>query len=206
MIGYNINKTGGPTQAPVTFNVDMNKHITNGEFIPGTDFMDVAGSFNGWNGSDHMTDADADGIYTITLDGLPVGRVVEFKYRINGNWATSEFPNGGPNRKYTVRYWNVLNQLYNNGITTGIKTDSLDASFKVYPNPNSGVFTVEIINTAVSDIEISLLDIRGQVIYRNQVKQVAHYTEVIDNTLAKGIYFLRIGNGREIKIQKVIVQ
>jgi hypothetical protein len=42
IIGMNLNKSGGPDAAPVTFNVDMNKHIANGEFHPGTDFLDVA--------------------------------------------------------------------------------------------------------------------------------------------------------------------
>lgn len=206
MIGFNINESGAPTEAPVTFNVDMNKHIANGEFIPGTDFMDLSGSFNGWNSSDHMTDGDGDGIYTITIDRMPVGKVIEFKYRINGNWDTSEFPNGEPNRKYTVRYWNVLNHVYNNGITTGVQADGLVACFSVYPNPSSGKFTLEVVNASATDIGISLLNVQGQVIYRNQVKDVVQYSEIIGDNLSKGIYFLRISDSREIKIQKVIVE
>jgi hypothetical protein len=206
MIGFNINETGAPTEAPATFNVNMTNHITSGEFVPGTDFVDLAGSFNGWTGSAHLVDADGDGIYTITIDGLPVGQVIEFKYRINGNWDTSEFPDGGPNRTYTVRYWNVLNHTYNNGQTTGIKSDSLVASFNVYPNPTSGNFTVNVVNTIPSNLEITLVDIQGHVVYRNMVKNATEHTETIDNQLAKGMYFLTINNGREVKVQKVVVR
>lgn len=206
MIGFNINQSGGPAQAPVTFNVDMNKHITNGEFHPGSDFMDVAGSFNGWGGSAHMEDADADGIYTITIAGLPVGEKIEFKYRINGNWDTSEFPAGGPNRTYIVRYWNVLNHIYNNGITTGLVTDALFASFNVYPNPNDGVFTVDVVNSTATNLEITLMNVQGQVVYQNRVSNVQKHQEVIDNNLSKGLYFLTVNNGKEVKVSKIIVR
>ena len=206
MIGFNIRETGAPTEAPVTFNVNMTNHIESGEFVPSTDFVDVAGTFNEWNGSAHMEDADGDGIYTITVDACPVGQVIEFKYRINGNWDTAEFPDGGANRTYTVRYYNVLNHTYNNGNTSGIEKDSLVASFNVYPNPTSGEFTVNVISTTPSDLEITLVDIQGHVVYRNVVKNVNDHTETIDNQLAKGMYFLTINNGREVKVQKVMVQ
>jgi hypothetical protein len=206
MIGFNINATGGPTQAPATFNVNMTKHIASGEFKPGTDFVDVAGTFNNWSGSAHMTDPEADGIYTITLDGLKVNSVIEYKYRINGNWNTSEYPNGGPNRKYTVRYWNILNDTYNGGVAAGVDPSSLVAGFHVYPNPTSGAFTVEIANTTASDLNITLTNIQGQVVYQNRVANVINHQETIDTKLSKGLYFLTVNNGKEVKVQKVVVQ
>ncbi len=206
MIGFNINVTGGPTQAPATFNVDMSRHIASGEFKPGTDFVDVAGTFNNWTGSAHLTDPDGDGIYTITLAGMPVNKVIEYKYRINGSWETSEYPNGGANRKYTIRYWNILNDIYNGGKTAGVDPTSLVASFSVYPNPTSGAFSLEVTNTTACDLVITLTNIQGQVIYQNKVANTLSYQETIDNKLSKGLYFLSVNNGKEIKVQKVIVQ
>lgn len=205
-IGLVLNESGAPTEAPATFNVDMNAHITNGEFHPGSDFMDLAGSFNGWTGSEHMTDADGDGIYTISLDGMPVGEVIEYKYRINGNWDTSEFPDGGPNRMRTVRYWNVFNDNYNGGETTGIENISLIENLTVYPNPTQGNFTVRLTTSEASDIAISLMDIQGHVVYHKEIKGVINHSETIENNFAKGVYFLTVNNGREIKVQKVIIQ
>jgi len=206
MIGFNINEPGGPTQAPVTFNVDMTKHIASGEFKPGTDFVDVSGSFNSWGSSAHMTDPEADGIYTLTVDALPVNSTIEYKYRINGDWNTSEYPNGGPNRKYTVRYWNVINNTYNGGVTSGIDPTSLVASFNVYPNPTSGAFTIEIANKVASDLTITLTNIQGQVVYQNQITNTLMYNETIDQKLSKGLYFLTVNNGRDLRVQKVVVQ
>lgn len=206
IIGMNLNQEGGPAQAPVTFNVDMNKHIANGEFHPGSDYLDVAGNFNSWGGSAHMTDPENDGIYTTTVEGLPIGQVIEFKYRINGNWDTSEFPSSGPNRKYTVRYWNILDHIYNNGLTTGVRTDNLTASFNVYPNPTTGKFAVDITNPVASELVIKLVDIQGHVIYSNTIKNVIDYRETIYNQLPKGLYFLTVNNGSKVQIQKVIVR
>ncbi|PKP32198.1 MAG: hypothetical protein CVT99_05485 [Bacteroidetes bacterium HGW-Bacteroidetes-16] len=91
-----------PTLVAVKFSVDMSYQTTIGNFDPNTDYMDVAGSFNGWSGDDYHLTLESDGIYSITVDGLAVASLLEFKFRINGDWNTSEFPNGGPNRTYTV--------------------------------------------------------------------------------------------------------
>jgi 1,4-alpha-glucan branching enzyme len=96
---------------PVTFQVRMARQIEMGIFDPDKDFVDVAGTFNGW-GSDPLTvmaDADGDTIYEITLNGFSSSETIEFKFRINGQWdGTEEFPNNGPNRVYTVQPSNNL--------------------------------------------------------------------------------------------------
>ena len=82
---------------PVTFSVDMSFQTTLGTFVPGTDVLDVAGTLNEWGGGDMLTDGDADGIYEGTFS-VPAGPM-EYKFRINSNWDTSE---GIDNRMYTV--------------------------------------------------------------------------------------------------------
>jgi glycosidase len=90
---------------PVTFEVRMAHQIDLGAFDPATDFVDLAGDFNGW-GADltPLADPDGDTIYTVTVDGFSPGQTIEFKFRINGQWdGSEEFPGGGPNRVYTVQ-------------------------------------------------------------------------------------------------------
>jgi hypothetical protein len=205
MIGMNLNEKSGPTEAPVTFNVDMTKHIAGGEFKPGTDNVDVTGLASSWSGTAAMSDPDGDGIYSATVNGLTVASVLNYKYRLNG--TPEAFPlTGNPYRSFTVRYWNIINDSYNGGVTSGINPSSLMASFNVYPNPTSGAFTVDITSTVASNLVISLTNIQGQVIYQNKVANSVTYQESIDQKLSKGIYFLSVNNGKENRVQKVVVQ
>jgi len=201
MIRLNISSTGAPGTADVVFNVDMTLPIANGYFKPASDFLDVAGSFNGWNGaSSHLTDADGDGIYSLTVPGLKVFEKIEYKYRINGDWNTSEFPSGGPNRVYRTSFYNMLADIYNNGISMGVDLNTLTASINVYPNPTDGIFTLAITNTKAEDLNIQVTNIHGQAVYQNLVKSVMNYQENIDLTqFAKGLYFLKV-NSRTMKL------
>ena len=54
-------------QQNVTFQIDLNPVITACQFDAGTDVVTMPGSFNGWNtASDTLTDADSDGVYSLT--------------------------------------------------------------------------------------------------------------------------------------------
>ena len=101
----------------VTFKVNMNYLIEQDRFDPSTEFVDLAGSFNNWGDPGYMfSDDSADGIYT-TVATLKVGATVEFKARINGEWAgREEFPGGGPNRSYTVEETGIVEFWYNDEI------------------------------------------------------------------------------------------
>jgi hypothetical protein len=204
MIRLNVNSTGAPKTADVVFNVDMTLPIANGYFKPASDFVDVAGTFNGWNGtSHHLTDADGDGIYTLTIPALGTFEKLEYKYRINGDWNTSEFPSGGPNRVYRTSFYNVLKDVYNNGKSMGVNLNTLTASMSVYPNPSSGEFTLSVTNTQVTDLNIQITNMQGQSVYQNQVKSVLDYEGTINLTeFAKGVYFLKVNN----QVQKILVQ
>ena len=104
-------------EVSVSFSVNMTYQMTLGNFDPDNEFVDIAGTFNGW-GDDlsPLQDMDGDGIYSITIDGLIEGETVEFKFRQNGLWdGTEEFPGVGNNRVYTVDSNNaVLDFWYNN--------------------------------------------------------------------------------------------
>ena len=100
----------------ITFNVRMQYYITEDLFDPETEFVDLAGSFNGW-GSEltQMSDNDNDSVYTVTVGGFSAGEEIAFKFRINGEWeGREEFPGGGPNRSYRVQSSdNVITKWYN---------------------------------------------------------------------------------------------
>jgi len=205
MIRMNLKETGAPHSADVVFNVDMTLPVANGYFKPAAgDFVDVAGTFNTWNGSaHHLTDVDGDGIYSLTVPALTTFQNIEYKYRINGNWSTSEFPSGGPNRVYRTSFYNMINDIYNNGASLSVDLNSLTSSINVYPNPTDGEFTLSVTNTQVVDLNILVTNIQGQTVYQNLVKSVLDYQEKIDLTpFAKGMYFLKVNN----QVMKLLVK
>ncbi len=204
MIRMNINNNEGPSEVPVVFNVDMTLPIAEGIFVPGTDFVDVAGSINGWGGSDHMTDDDGDGIYTLTVEGNIPFSTIEYKYRINANWDTSEFPSGGPNRVYRTSYWNDLDDIYNNGLSTvGVDDLKLKKDIRIYPNPNNGLFTLMIENPSNKNVNYKITNIQGQTIMEKELGPVSSHSEQIDLTsFSRGLYFLKVGN----QVNKILVK
>jgi alpha-amylase len=90
---------------PITFRVNMKYQVQLGNFNPSNDFVDIAGTFNNWDGqASKLTDANADSIYEIVIGGFVPATTIQFKFRINGLWTgLEEFPGGGPNRVYTVQ-------------------------------------------------------------------------------------------------------
>jgi hypothetical protein len=75
----------------IIFLVNMSYQIESGNFDSDADFLDVAGTFNNWEGTDFHLAAIENNVYTITITDIEVGDEIEFKFRINGE--TWENPN-----------------------------------------------------------------------------------------------------------------
>jgi hypothetical protein len=103
----------------------------------------------------------------------------------------------------TVDY--LLNMSFEEG--SGINDNNLASSLTVYPNPTEGKFTVSISNAEAKDLTVELVNISGQVVYRNEVKAVYTYNNDIDaSSFAKGVYYLKVNDGTEVQVEKVVIQ
>jgi hypothetical protein len=93
------------TKILLTLECNMNIQTQLNKFDPQTDFLDVAGNFNDWGAWDLLYDPYQTGRYTIAKlfdNSLIGGPPVEFKFRINGSWATAELDSLDP-RSYTLQ-------------------------------------------------------------------------------------------------------
>jgi hypothetical protein len=84
-----------PGDKAVTFIVDIS---TLEGFDPEADFIDLAGSFTSWSGTDPFeVDAENANLYTWTSNAdLRPGQILMFKFRLNGEWdPTEENPHQG---------------------------------------------------------------------------------------------------------------
>jgi hypothetical protein len=103
----------------------------------------------------------------------------------------------------TVDY--LLNMSWESG--SAVDNSDLTTSMSVYPNPTNGKFTVSINNAEATDMTLELVNISGQVVYRNQVTAAYSYNEDIDaSTFAKGVYYLKVNSAKGVKVEKVVVQ
>jgi hypothetical protein len=93
-----------------------------------------------------------------------------------------------------------------------VSVTGIDSNFEqivsIYPNPSNGLFTLSINNVVTNQIVISILDIQGKIVFAETDKNIsADYKKQINlSDLAKGIYYVKINIGSDLKTQKLIVQ
>ncbi|MDP3147259.1 MAG: T9SS type A sorting domain-containing protein [Bacteroidota bacterium] len=72
----------------------------------------------------------------------------------------------------------------------------------VYPNPNSGLFSIELNNGSIKNIEV--MDVTGRIVLAKTSSN-----EKIDfniNTLSNGIYYVKIQSNNSVEVVKVVKQ
>lgn len=105
----------------------------------------------------------------------------------------------------------------NTGTTTMDGTDSLvlsiattdpeiNTSFNIYPNPNNGVFNIDLKIARPQNIMVTIIDIIGQTIYSQSFPNASTGIYNIDlNSEANGIYFLEISTTTGKSVKKINV-
>ncbi len=106
---------------------------------------------------------------------------------------------------------NILIDDINIVSTVGIKTYSLDKAFiSVYPNPLTNTANINFSLTERNNVKIDLFEITGkkvkQIVDRELDKGDYNYILETENTLAKGIYFLKFKIGDGTSTKKVIIE
>lgn len=200
---------------PVTFNVDMNEQtVTGGVFISGATIDD-------WIGSQvEMTDADGDGVYTVTLD-LDQGDH-EYKYMI-GSWNTSEqldpvedaactFTNGGfTNRLLTITSEEALDlDVVCYASCEACATIAVDeanpVAFRVFPTVTDGVITVAFPAALEGGAKLVVRDLSGRVVRTDNLAAGTNQTIVDLGQQANGFFIIHVENGVYTATETVIVQ
>lgn len=88
-----------PDRLKMIFACTMNYQIEAGYFTPGSDYLDIAGTFNNWGNYDLLYDTGSDSLYKLTLffdTTQVILPPVQFKFRINGLWQTAELQGENP--------------------------------------------------------------------------------------------------------------
>lgn len=89
-------------------------------------------------------------------------------------------------------------------LSTGVNVLSNKENIKLYPNPNNGLFNLEI-SQSLKGGEIEMRNVLGQIVLREEIKQGNN--KINSQNLMKGIYTYSILQNKEvINIGKVIIE
>ncbi len=185
-----------PGWVHVTAIVNMSRAAAAGLFDADKDYVDVAGTLNGWSGHNggDFTDDNDDLIYEKTGPAGEIKDTIEFKFRINSSWDAG-YHDGGDNRKYRIvdtagGVVNTTDTLWFDNIPLFIDQKSITRIGEViiYPNP---VDEVLYINNAVDMLEIRVINITGQVVRRIAADSRTFY-ELNTSDLSNGVYILSV--------------
>ncbi|MFC2137859.1 MXAN_6640 family putative metalloprotease [Bacteroidota bacterium] len=99
-----------------------------------------------------------------------------------------------------VDYINV-----NADTTEGIESIALN-SYNIYPNPSSGMVYVSVDNSLNSISAIQIISISGEVILVNSIKSNDQLFEIDMTSVEKGMYFLKLIEGNNMRIEKLIIE
>ncbi|MBK8192273.1 MAG: T9SS type A sorting domain-containing protein [Lewinellaceae bacterium] len=102
----------------------------------------------------------------------------------------------------------LMEKMVNVEVTTGTDhpQDWLE-SFALYPNPNTGRFTIEIVGGPEREVACTLYNALGQVVNRTTLDfgsgALKHTFE--HQGLAAGVYTLELRSGQKVKLTKVVI-
>jgi len=142
------------------------------------------------------------------------GTGLTYKWKKGGNYISGATLSNytattGGNYKVQVTNSNGCSKTSGNvAVTVPCKEGEIVSSlnnldFTVYPNPNSGEFTIKFLHHPASSIQIELTDEIGKVVKKIETE---NETVVIkESNLAKGIYCLTARNMDEMVIKKMNV-
>jgi len=177
----------------LNFVVNMTRYITDSLFNPRTDTVDVAGTFNNYDGTKNIltivpgTDST---VYSVTIPGFLDGDSLEFKFRINSSWNDTavEFPFGQPNRTWKVEHDQYTYTCYynNRGSSSGIPENRIMDQVNVFPNPAQNNVLVGI---PESIKKILLISLTGSKIIDREIK-TGNIVNLDVSALTKGTYIL----------------
>ncbi len=93
-------------------------------------------------------------------------------------------------------------------VTSGFSVpEELSLWLEVYPNPSKGVFSVEYAQSSAETAVLTITDLQGRVVAREEVEPRLEYRWEVDlSHQPAGVYFLQARTGRELRTEKIVVQ
>ncbi len=90
----------------------------------------------------------------------------------------------------------------------GIDEYGFENNTTIYANPANEIVNITISNASFKQLTISIIDIQGRVVYNFEEKNISsdYHKQINLEGLAKGVYYLKLTNGTDINVQKLVIQ
>lgn len=141
---------------------------------------------------------------TVSQIVLPSGLLSTFNgENSQGNWVF-QVRDAVSGSFGTINAASIL--ICNQSFTLGV-AESKELDFALYPNPNSGNFTVQFKSDSIYPVEVIVHDILGQKVYNKSFEKTSNFNENIQlsKKLSAGLYLVTILNGDRKFTKKIIV-
>ena len=91
--------------------------------------------------------------------------------------------------------------------TNGVNELSLQESISVYPNPSSGIFTIQMDNgkLPINNCQLSIYNLLGENVYERTTKNEKLSTTIDLSKQETGIYFLQMKSGNKSFSKKIVI-
>lgn len=87
----------------------------------------------------------------------------------------------------------------------GIAESSSMETVKLYPNPNNGIFTLELPEKPTENYELEVLNVTGNILSKQAITK-SGANQLSLKHLPKGIYLLKITSNRQTVIKKLVIE
>ncbi|MFM8949964.1 MAG: T9SS type A sorting domain-containing protein, partial [Bacteroidota bacterium] len=131
------------------------------------------------------------------------------------NWRKDTLDlSGYVNNEIIVKFVNITgygNSLYLDNInvdfTSSLAQNTALNALTVYPNPGTGLFTLEISSSNSSKTNITVADTKGSIVYDDElvVYKGVNRRSIDLTNLPKGVYQLKINDGVNVRAIKLVV-
>ena len=88
---------------------------------------------------------------------------------------------------------------------TGIDMVNKDR-INIYPNPTSGLITIELEDLTYNELNILVTDVLGKVVYTKQLDAINVNEELDLSNHTSGVYFVKVYNDKFSKTELIILE
>jgi hypothetical protein len=107
---------------------------------------------------------------------------------------------------YNHVFFDISNTNFSITPSLGIADNSL-SNFVLYPNPNKGTFTVQFNSTSSNEIVISVHDMRGRTILKNNYSNTRLFSQNVQlDQVQSGVYLVTVQDGDKKVVKRIIIE